>query len=285
MIKNTVEKFVFFSVLSWKNVLKVFMLSVLSVFGFYAADAAENKLEQQSSGSGMTGTVRILDATTGRGDASEGRDVSVQSDMQQSGPEREALARERDLLHKKLIEMIDRYQKQNEDYRRLRLSVAATLASREKHIVGKREEQLLETLAEMSENGRRLAHETIEFCDYVESLVRIFPLGKVQSAELALKLDGLRDRARKFWDLTNPSSEEPKVNRCRLLAVEEDLQIVVLPVGSAHGVFCGLNFFIGKKASLRVIAARPYLSAAVVTDGSIRELAPGMEATTSKEPY
>jgi len=67
--------------------------------------------------------------------------------------------------------------------------------------------------------------------------------------------------------------------------VEEDLQIVVLPVGSAHGVFCGLNFFIGKKASLRVIAARPYLSAAVVTDGSIRDLAPGMEATTSKEPY
>lgn len=283
-MENAVGKFVFFFDLNWKNAFKVFMLSILSVSGFYAAGETEDQLEQRPAGTGMTGTVKILDATTAPEGTTGARGGSVQSGVRQPGTEREALAGERDLLHGKLIEMIDRYQKQNEDYRRLRLSIAATLAGREKHIVGKREEQLLEMLAGVSENGRRLAHQTIEFCDQVESLVKIFPLGKVQSAELALKLEGLRDHARRFWDLTNPSSE-PKVNRCRLLAVEEDLQIVVLPVGSAHGVFCGLNFFIGKKAGLRVIAARPYLSAAVVTDGSIRDLAPGMEATTSREQY
>jgi|GEM_PF-2336293 hypothetical protein len=283
-MKNTMVKFVFFFDLNWKSVFKVFMLSIPSVLGVYAAGGAEDKLEQRPAGTGMTGTVRFLDATTAPERTSGVPGEVVQSGVRQPGTEREALAGERDLLYRKLIEIIDRYQKQDEDYRRLRLSIAATLASREKHVVGKREEQLLEVLAGVSENGRRLAHQTIEFCDQVESMVKIFPLGKVQSAELALKLDGLRDHARRFWDLTNPSPE-PKVNRCRLLAVEEDLQIVVLPVGSAHGVFCGLSFFIGKKASLRVIAVRPYLSAAVLTDGSIRDLVSGMEATTSREQY
>lgn len=282
MMKNAVKKNVFFFDLNWKNALKVFMLSILLISGFYAAGEAEEKTKQQATGSGMTGTVKIIDALTVPGNTAGPRGDSVSSAMQRPEPGREALAGERDLLHKKLIEMMDRYQKQNEDYRRLRLSIAATLASREKNVVGKREEQSIEALAGISEDGRRLARQTIEFCDNVESLVKTFPMEKVQGAELALKLDDLRDGARKFWDQTNPSPE-PKVNRCRLLAVEEDLQIVVLPVGSSHGVFCGLNFYIGKNTSLRVIVVRPYFSAAVVEDGSIRDLAPGMEARTNKE--
>ena len=271
MLKNIIYK-------RCKKIMPVAWASLL-FFGVYASGEANNE-NRDGQDVAISGSVRFKDAEPLRRQrGSEG----VREDGQQSEQGREALIAERNLLHSKLIETLERYQKQNEDYRRLRLSIAATLASREKHQVSKREEQLLEGLAKLSENSRQLALKTVEFCDYAETLVRKLPLGQLQNAEFALKIDELRDSARNTWYLVNPKSANELVTRCRLLAVDDDLQIVVLPAGLAQGVFCGLNFYAGSSIRLTVISVRPNIAAAVVSEGRIKELAPGMEVSTSIE--
>ncbi|MDD2478310.1 MAG: hypothetical protein PHS31_00295 [Victivallaceae bacterium] len=260
--------------------ITTFLLMVLLFSSTYAAgDTKKGDMGGQSFG--ISGTVRFKDAESAvtHSEIEETRKTYGQQDDQG----REALIGERNLLHKKLIETLERYQKQNEDYRRLRLSIAATLASREKHQTSKREEQLLESLARLSEDSRQLALKAVEFCDYAQALTSKLPVSQLQSAELALKIDELRDNARKTWYLANPKSDDQAVTRCRLLAVDDDLQIVVLPAGLAQGIFCGLNFYAGTKIRLTVISVRPNVAAAVVSEGSIKELAPGMEVSTSIE--
>ncbi|MDD4182046.1 MAG: hypothetical protein PHE87_10505 [Victivallaceae bacterium] len=257
-----------------------FSLIILLFSSAYALGDAE-KGDTGGQGFGISGTVRFKDAEPAV--THSGTEETRKRYGQQDDQGREALIGERNLLHKKLIETLERYQKQNEDYRRLRLSIAATLASREKHQTSKREEQLLVSLAKLSEDSRQLALKAVEFCDYAQALTSKLLVGQLQSAELALKIDELRDSARRTWYLANPKSEDQAVTRCRLLAVDDDLQIVVLPAGLAQGIFCGLNFYAGAKTRLTVISVRPNVAAAVVSEGSIKELAPGMEVSTSIE--
>jgi hypothetical protein len=70
------------------------------------------------------------------------------------------------------------------------------------------------------------------------------------------------------------------------MAVNADLGFVVLPIGSRHGVFNGLSFFVpGKTAGakptvLRVFSTRSLVAAAQVVDGDIRALSQGSVAVT-----
>ncbi len=196
----------------------------------------------------------------------------------------DALKNEQKLLHNELIEIIDRYRKQNESYRRLQLSIAATLASGELKGAGKREDQLITALATVSENGRKLALKTIEFCEYVDSILDKMPLGKLQKAALQLRNEELKTESRKFCSLADPALSRETVERCRLLAVNDDLKIAVLPIGAVHGVFNGLQFYDGKgTVKLKVITVRPFISAAVLENGNINDLTPGMEVSTTEQ--
>ena len=69
------------------------------------------------------------------------------------------------------------------------------------------------------------------------------------------------------------------IEKSRILAVERDLQAVILPVGSVHGAFNGLIFTVSGKETnrLKVVLTRPFISMAVVLSGSMDEISPGME--------
>jgi hypothetical protein len=62
-----------------------------------------------------------------------------------------------------------------------------------------------------------------------------------------------------------------------VIAVDDKLQTVVLDVGYANGVRCGLLLWSGKgdAVRLKVIETRPFISAAVVVKGKLEDLAPG----------
>jgi hypothetical protein len=70
---------------------------------------------------------------------------------------------------------------------------------------------------------------------------------------------------------------------CRVLAVNDDLQIVVLDSGFAAGIRRGTNWKYVKNgeqiALLRVIEVRPEISAAIVTHGRFNSVGPGGTVT------
>ena len=198
--------------------------------------------------------------------------------------ENESLRENRSELRAELIEIKEKFNKQNESLRQLRLWLAGVPAEGAVRKTGRREEQLVEVLAELSKSGGELALGAETFCD----LVREVPIGKVRQAEIQLKLDSLARSARRFIALTGPETAVENgadpLRTCRILAVDSELSIVVLSVGSAKGVFTGMIYRVGKDRpiQLRVVAVRPYVAAAEVVKGSIGDLAPGMEAVAGE---
>jgi len=188
------------------------------------------------------------------------------------------LEKDHKLLRKELIDITKNFQTQNESYRRLQLSIAATIASSKMEAASFREGQLIQTLNDVFDNSRTLALRSIAFCDIVDSLLKQMPIGKIRKAEINLRADELKKGARKLNTLADLKVRQKPVNRCRILAVNKDLQVVVLPVGSVHGVFIGLSYYAGKKKELlRIITVRPFVSAAIPEKGNVDSLTPGME--------
>jgi flagellar motility protein MotE (MotC chaperone) len=259
----------------------VLILYALSLFGAPVLKAENRSSETQRSAT-MTVKVRLKDAKKFNQLTKLRQDLGkAQRDMASLTGQYRGLEKDHGLLRKELIEITKNFQTQNESYRRLQLSIAATIASSKMEAATFREDQLIQTLGNVFDSSRTLALRSAEFCDLVDSLLKQMPIGKVRKAEINLRMEELKKGARKLNTLADLTFRQKPVNRCRILAVNKDLQVVVLPVGSVHGVSIGLNYYTGKKkVRLRIIMVRPFVSAAVPEEGNIESLAPGMEATT-----
>lgn len=266
----------------WTVAMFVYILYALSVTGVCAPVADGLADSKGTDSAGMAVKIKLKDAIKFGQLSRMQQDINtVRNENVRLSRDLRVISEERKTLQKELLEILERFRQQNESYRRLQLSVAATIASGKVQVASPREGQLIKAIGDISDNGRSLALKTIEFCDSVDSVLKQMPLGKVRQAELQLRLEDLKSEARKLSSLADMDPKHRNIGSCRILAVERDLQIVVLPVGSVHGAFNGLNFFTGKeKAKLRLVTVRPFVSAAVLEEGNIDDMAPGMEAVT-----
>lgn len=276
----------FFLVADWKKSLIAIILYALLIAGLQAGGLNRQTAEPAAVTVKMTAKVKMKEAATLdqlsllRLELSQLRQKKLL--LERDG---KTLAGEKTQLKEKLIDILKRYREQNRDWERLQLSVVATLAKAKVKVVGKREDQLLGKLKSVTANGQAFAMKTIEFCDYVEALLSKMPLGAMEKAKIKLYSDGLRSDAGRLCAISAAVNKAQTVERCRLLEVNDQLQVVVLPVGWVHGVRNGLIFYTGKNDSckLQVIAARPFIAAAIVKEGNIKELAPGMVASVNRK--
>ena len=265
----------------WTNRAFVLILYALSLFGASALQGQNRSNEAQDSAT-MTVKVKLKDAKKFDQLSKLRKELSdAERDTASLTGKYRGLQKDHKLLRKELIEITKNFQTQNESYRRLQLSIAATIASSKMEAASFREGQLVQTLNDVFDNSRTLALRSVKFCETVESLLKQMPIGKIRKAEINLRADELKKGARKLNTLADLKIRQKPVNRCRILAVNKDLQVVVLPVGSVHGVFIGLNYYAGKKKELlRIITVRPFVSAAVPVKGNTESLTPGMEVIT-----
>lgn len=212
------------------------------------------------------------------------RVAELETLLRQRISENARVTAERDLLRQELFDAINQLEKRNADFRRLELGVAGLSAAGSDSGARAREDRLVEAIGEITKSGRELALLALEFRDEVDAARKHLPAGSLEAARLRLKGEALFAASRRFntmagWQLAGGSAD-----RCRILAVEPALGVVVLPVGAAHGVFCGLVLRVPGKSpaeppvTLKVVSTRAITSAAVVTGGDIRTLSPGMEA-------
>lgn len=269
---------------NWKNGLIEVMLTILFAVSANGNPKGTLNNSGSSASNGMRAVVTLKDADV------RGQLHSLRQELKAAREEKLLLVRDREMLEhkwqqlsKELIEIQKEYREQNAKLRRIQLSAASVLASGKATDAGKREAQLTNDLRVLCDSGSKLAGKTAEFCDYVDSLLQKMPLGAVEKARVRLRMDELRSESRKLSTLSGLGQKQRKVERCRILAVNDRLRIVVLPIGSVHGVANGLILFTGKDhdCKLRITTVRPYVSAAEVVDGNISGLAPGMVAATS----
>ena len=280
MVFCCLKKILFFGEKRWTFAGFVLILYALPLSGAEVLEV-KNQSGADSEPASLAVKVKLKDAKRFNRLLKLRRELGeAQRDMAELTGKYRGLEKDHKLLRKELIEITKNFQAQNESYRRLQLSIAATIASSKMETATYREGQLVKALADTFDSSRKLALKTVEFCDIVDTLLRQMPIGKIRKAEINLRAEELKKGARKLTTLADLEFRQKPVNRCRVLAVNKSLQVVVLPVGSVHGVSNGLNYYIGKAAQLRVIMVRPFVSAAVPVKGSIESLAPGMEAVT-----
>jgi len=144
----------------------------------------------------------------------------------------------------------------------------------------RREELLLVRLSEFSRQGSELALGTVAFCDEIRRLLGEIPLGAARRARLSLRIDELESAARTFVAASENAGRDPiaALRNCRVLAIDPKLEVAVISVGALDGVAPGIVFKnTAGTISLRVVAVRRRVAAAVPTAGSLADLAVGAE--------
>ena len=198
--------------------------------------------------------------------------------------ENKVLREEKDIVYREFIEINEKYQKQNENYHLLQLMLGSIASSGDVRKLTEGKSELMKSISDYSKYGNMLALDSIQFCEFVRSLITELPIGKVRLAELQLKIEALEKSSNKFITLGSTYFDRSNsMGRCRILAVDKRLNCVILSVGTVHGAFNGLIYRSGKEPSLlKVVAVRPYVAAAVLISGNIQDLSPGMEAVSGE---
>jgi hypothetical protein len=188
------------------------------------------------------------------------------------------------VIRKELASLLNESEVQDEAYARLQMSIAASLAEGNKKSYDKESAELLKVLKEISEKGDELVTSSAEFCDFIDVILDKKKITDVEKVRAKFRMDKLRTNAELLHARINPPPESKLFKECRILAVNDKLQVVVLGIGSVYGMRNGILLRTGKekKVRLKVIAVRPFISGAMIVEGNIEKLAPGMFAETGQ---
>ncbi|MBQ4329236.1 MAG: hypothetical protein IJC27_05875 [Lentisphaeria bacterium] len=142
---------------------------------------------------------------------------------------------------------------------------------------GEREKRLLYILEELAKRGNILSMSALTVSDECRKLLAELPVGPAKKTRIELRLDELERAAAALAGLTIPN--DAQAGSCRILAVDNGLQAVVLSAGAGAGVFPGMVFHAKSKPELkfRVIGARFEGSVAELAEGNWQDVVPGME--------
>jgi hypothetical protein len=197
--------------------------------------------------------------------------------------ELEAARRETEMLRRELADVLLKSGEVLNSYRRLQLSVASTVANSEKKNVTGEELKSLESFEYVRQEMKALVNETVALSQFIGAVLEKKDMTETDRIRMKFKLDDLKATADRLNALTSLQESGERADKCRILAVNEKLQITILDAGTANGVSTGLIWRVtagdGKPAKLKVVAARPFICAAMVLEGNFGSLAPGMLAT------
>ena len=273
------KKTTFFDISDLINTKKCGILCILLMCVLVRVCADESP---GGAGNGVSGEKIVYDKSGG----SSAAQIHTRSREAELLLKIKRLEEENFVLQGELLEIRKQLEKQNRENLALRLWLAGVPAEGTVRKDGKREDQLLKSMGFLLKSGNELALKTTAFCEEVRKLLKELPLGKVRQADILLKLDFAAEAAQRMIGLTeyelSDGGNSGTLRKCRILAVDQKLSVVILSVGSAKGAFPGLIYRTGKNGAtrLRIVNVRPFVAAAAVLSGNITDLAPGMEAAT-----
>lgn len=182
------------------------------------------------------------------------------------------------VLRKELAEVLKQSDKRDQEYLRLQMSIAASIADGNRKEYDKQNREILKSLYGITESGRELVNAATECSSFMKDILNQEEITDIDKARAKLRLSKLKSAAEKFHMRIQPRPKDLLFKSCRILTVNDKLQVVVLNVGATSGVRNGI--FLRTKTGdckLVVVAVRPFISAAVLTEGDLIKLARGTE--------
>lgn len=192
------------------------------------------------------------------------------------------------LLRRELSEVLSNSEKLNGRYLRLKLGVASAVGGSEPELDAETCLLAVDAYRSLCRSARELTSKIVALDVFVRELIEKDRIEDLDKVRLKCRLDDLRGEAEKFNMLAKPPGEVKMPDSCRILAVSDKLQAAVLDVGTANSVSCGLlcravNGKTGKAVVMKIVALRPFISAAVAVEGEMGGLAPGMKVTLGNQ--
>jgi len=174
---------------------------------------------------------------------------------------------------------------QQRDLEYYELRIAGLLTDGQAIETGTALRQTLADIDELLANQHRLRQELEAFGRYLQSVLDILEPSEVLRRQITERFAALTETmaatAGEPPSVAGRGGEAQARQEARVLSVNDELQIVVLDRGLDHGVKPGSRWLAlndGKLAGrLQVIEARSTVSAAVMTEGRLRDLGPGAE--------
>lgn len=267
----------------WKNRIFAIILMEFLVAGALCSGAG-NETPRPGGDSGVRVELRTDDAEKfSRIDRLQRELAGRDAELAALRAENAALKSAGNASRRELLELLTKYQRENGSFRSLQLVLADALSNGKVQGASHREDQLNSALRKTIEHGGALALSSSRLSELADESLKSSTLPPEKRSELALAADRVRKDVRGFLSTSGVMRIDRKLDKCRILAVDHDLAMVVLPVGQVHGAFNGLLFRAGKKpTTLKVVSVRPFVAAAVVVSGDIAELSPGTEAAAAR---
>ena len=180
------------------------------------------------------------------------------------------------VLRKELANVLKQSEKRDQEYLRLQMSIAASISDGKRKEYDKQNREVLQDLYSVTQSGEELISMADECCNFLEKVLDQKSITDIDKARSKLRLGKLKAAAAKFHIMIKPRQEERLFQSCRVLDVNDKLQVVALNVGSTSGMRNGI--FLRTRSGdckLVVIIVRPFISAGVITKGDISSLAKG----------
>lgn len=145
-----------------------------------------------------------------------------------------------------------------------------------------RERRALNALDELSRRGNVLTLAAAAVNDEIKQVWNFIDIDPVKKARLQLRIDELEKAVFRFTALSIPGDDS--IKKCRILAVNRELDIIVLSAGTNSGIAPGMVFYADNDSGirLRVIGVRVEGAAAELLSGEWKDVIPGMSVSALK---
>lgn len=237
-------------------------------------------------GSGAQNAAESADAADRNSSADEERNALLRENAELKA----ALAQrqtELEQLRGRFAELYIQSSRQAEQLTELQLHAAALLDGPrdrgERRVVA----DALAYAEDIRQARRKLIEQLRDFAQYLEAMLDVLQPSSGLRREMTQRFASILRVADRLEQAPSLVAGRDGVNVAapragRVLAVNDELQIVVLDVGLADGIRSGTVWEIGDAgqvlAELRIIISRNAVSAAVPIHGRLERIAPGMEA-------
>lgn len=235
-------------------------------------------------------------------DAGKGEDVQLQIQelrLAREAAEKRAVELEaalakarRDLrqLRSRYADVYLQSQERNRRLETLELQAAHLLVDRQALAKGDTASEALRTLEDVLQAHAALTTRIQAFQTYLNSVLAVLEPSDALRREITARYEALKRAAEQTVKPLSRVAGRGKRNleagTCRVLAVNDDLQVVVLDAGYADGVRQGSRWQITREdqvvARLRVIELRANMSAALLSDGRLENIGLGSVVTPDR---
>ena len=258
MMKKKSKKNGFFIKKDWTvSIIMIILIGSLSQFSLFAEPQIGNKMQvkQKKSGEGKEEAKEI---------------AGLQAELKMA---RQELL----ILRKELANVLLQSDKNDLEYMRLQASIAGSIANGSKKSYSKDSMKVLRSLEKVRKTGKELVLCARDNLQFIKNILDQDKISDIDKARAEIRIDKLNKDVENFYVSIQERKQDELFRSCRVIDVNDKLQVVLLNVGITSGMRNGV---ILKDAEgtcrIRVVAIRPYLSAAVVTEGALADLSSGM---------